>query len=941
MKKLLKRIILFLPVLYFCIQPLQAQTLPTVSFASSSSAHGESYSPTIPIEVDLSNAYEDTVYVDYAVTGGTATNGGVDYLLSPGMLTFSPGETKKYITIYMVHDYYGETNETIIITLSNPENATLGTPSSHTYTIINDDWNVFDFLQSNVSGSESVTDVTLTVGYFRLINVGDVSVNYQVIGGTATGGGVDYILNSGTLKMPLGQDTNDIHITVINDSLTEPDETIIVKLISGEPNNIGLRSTCTYTILNDDDNIAPAVSGYYPEPNSIQVPLDTFIKLEITDNLSGVDVNTVQILVENNIVYDGSLAEPNGVYNSLMGTCRRIGTPTDYSFIFLPSSWFDYEQEVDVVAYAKDKLGNTMPKKSYSFYTVMRGFGNNLKVNTGGDSQDQDHSSAATDSSGNIWVVWDHTNSLTDADIYIGKLKEGSNSFGTSTVVCRDAGIQNYPVIAIDHDNNIYVAWQGQSTLQGKWSIYVSKSADGITWSTPTVVDFSDPGNDYSQNLPAIAIDRSTTDTIYIVCEDNRGGNQDIWLSSSTDGTSWSPKRLTTNTSAQTDPDIAIKSHVVYVGWIDARNASKDIYGAISSNVWANQLWVGTSSYQTSVSIAADSINGALQEFWVDDVSGYYDIFYREEGSSSTGVSVTDEAGVGKSRPSGGIGIINGQSVPFVAWRDWRNVLNNNDTDIYYAEKTSSGFGTNILINDDIGTSAQSNPAVGVSLLGSPYIVWTDGRNGNNDIYYSGMTSFSAPYSQKYLVYGNSIIIQTTNGIEISIPSGSLPSGFAYSDIAISKLLNPPSLPEGCFGISYDFSPSGLIFSNSVTITIPHSGDDCPHQENYSVYWYNTQTGTWSQDGISDVEHYEISATFHTISFKTTHLTSFIVSASGASSSDGGSDSGSGSGGGCAMSRYSQTPEEISGYFVPYAAYIMILLLIGWRDKRNRIHNEN
>ena len=82
MKKLLKRIILFLPVLYFCIQPLQAQTLPTVSFASSSSAHGESYSPTIPIEVDLSNAYEDTVYVDYAVTGGTATNGGVAPLIA-------------------------------------------------------------------------------------------------------------------------------------------------------------------------------------------------------------------------------------------------------------------------------------------------------------------------------------------------------------------------------------------------------------------------------------------------------------------------------------------------------------------------------------------------------------------------------------------------------------------------------------------------------------------------------------------------------------------------------------------------------------------------------------------------------------------------------------------------------------------------------------------
>ncbi|MBN2590473.1 MAG: hypothetical protein JXA96_11480 [Sedimentisphaerales bacterium] len=949
MKTLFERIIQLVVVLFFCVQPLQAQTLPEVAFKSSSSGHYETYSPTVPISVVLSEVSTETVYVAYAVTGGTATN-GVDYLLSSGELMFSPGETTKDITIYLVHDLFGEIDETVIISLGNPINATLGYPSTHTYTIANDDWNSFGFLQSGSSGPESESTVSITVGYFRLINIGDVSVNYQVIGGTATGGGVDYILDSGTLEFELGQSMKDIEITIVDDSITEENETIIVKLVDGEPNSIGLMSTFTYTILNDDDDEAPIISEYYPEPNSIQVPRDTYIKLNITDNLSGVDANTVQIYVDGITVYNGSLADSNGVYNSFLGTCRLAGTETDYTFIFLLLDWFDYEQEVDVVVHAKDKYGNTMPKDSFSFHTVMRSFGNNLKVNTGSDSFDQDHPAAVTDLSGNIWIVWDHTKSSSDTDIHIGKLTVGENSFETSTVVCDDAGIQNYPVIAVDSDNNLYVAWQGQSTTGGNWDIYVSKSTDGTTWSTPAVVNFNDSSNNYSQNLPAIAIDHDTTDTIYITCQDNRDGNQDIWFSSSTNGTTWTPKRITTNTKDQTGPVIAINlNHDVYIGWTDARNASTDFYGATSYNSWANQGWVSTSSDQSNVAIATDPITGLLHEFWVDNANGYYDIFYRMQGTSSTGVSVTDEVGVGKNLPAAGVALIDGLAMPFVAWRDWRNVQSNSDTDIYYAEKTLSGFGTNILINDDIGTSSQSNPAVNVGISGSPYIVWADQRNGNKDIYYCGVTSFGDPFSMQYIPYGYSTILKTSEDVEITVSPGAIPTGFSYNDISVSKLLNPPTLPEGGCGVCYDFRPSGLTFNQSVTIVIPHDAEDCPNYNYYQVYWYNTETDTWSKDGISDVEHHILTDSIHTITFRTTHFTSFIVglgdASSGGGDSGGGSSSGDASsdsgGGGCAMSTSSQSPEEIFGYFLPYVVYVMILLTISWKYKRKRLNNGN
>lgn len=945
MKTLLKRSIQLVVVLLCCAQPLQAQTVPTVAFELSSSAHYESYSPTIPVTVILSSPTSNTVYVDYSVTGGTATGGAVDYYLPSGSLTFSPGETTKNIIIYMVHDLYGEANETIIISLSNPTGATLGSPSSHTYTIGNDDWYLFGFNQSGSSGWESEHTVNLTVGYYRGWYGGsDASVNYQVIGGTATGGGVDYTLDSGTLKIPLGQDTNDIIITINDDSISEDNETIIIKLI-GDPNTIGLNSTYIYTILDNDDEKAPSISEYYPEPNSIQVPRDTYIKLGITDNYSGVDVNTVQILVEENLVYDGSLAEPNGTYKTSFGTCIRTGTEAEYVFVFRPSTWFDFEQEVNVLVYAKDKYNNTMPKQSYSFYIVMRTFGGNLKVNTGSDSFSQDHPATAADSSGNIWVVWDHSPSAYDSGIYIGKLEAGKNSFEQSTVICDDPGIQSNPVIAIDSNDTLYVAWQDQSAIGNKWSIYVSKSSDGTTWSPPVVVSYSETSNIYNQTLPAIAIDHAEIDVIYIACEDDSEGNKDIWLSSSTDGTTWTPKRITTNTMDQTDPTIVVNDHVVYIGWTDARNESTDFYGIKSSSSWTNIPVVITGSNQSGITYAADSINNVVHEFWVDDVSGDYDILYRKTGmtgSVSNGISVTDEPVAGKNQPAAGVAVIDESPVPFVAWRDWRNVLSNNDTDIYYTEKTSSGFSTNILINDDTGTSPQTNPAVGVDGLGNPYIVWTDQRNGNNDIYYCGVSSLEEPLPMVYVDNYTSIIIQISGHMELTIPTGAMPSGFSTSDISVSKVINPPKLPDGCFGICYDIRPSGITFNTPVTITIVHNEDDCPNLNSYQVYWYNNETDTWSQDGISEVQHYEIAGGLHAVVCKSTHFTSFVVGSSGTSNPDyvdvGGSDSGSG---GCAMSPYAQSSDGAMGYFLEYLVYLVILFTISRIYKRKRINEVN
>ena len=50
----------------------------------------------------------------------------MDYTLASGTLTFDPGQTSKQIAVTVVNDSAVEMDETIVVTLSSPFNATLG-----------------------------------------------------------------------------------------------------------------------------------------------------------------------------------------------------------------------------------------------------------------------------------------------------------------------------------------------------------------------------------------------------------------------------------------------------------------------------------------------------------------------------------------------------------------------------------------------------------------------------------------------------------------------------------------------------------------------------------------------------------------------------------------------------------------------------------------------
>ena len=87
--------------------------------------------------VTLNPSSLQTVTVDYATGGGTATSGS-DYTAASGDLTFSPGDTTKTVTVTIADDDLDESDETFNLTLSDAVNASIPLPTG-TFTIRDDD----------------------------------------------------------------------------------------------------------------------------------------------------------------------------------------------------------------------------------------------------------------------------------------------------------------------------------------------------------------------------------------------------------------------------------------------------------------------------------------------------------------------------------------------------------------------------------------------------------------------------------------------------------------------------------------------------------------------------------------------------------------------------------------------------------------------------------
>jgi len=223
--------------------------LPAVAFAKTSGSGPEPAKVKLPVVLSAKSTFPVTI--NYAVTGGTAT-AGVDFKLAPGTLTIQPGQTTGTITLPILDDKLYEPNaETIVVTLSDPGNAVLGSAAVFSFTITETDpLPTVSFKLSKSSGKESQTPNLLVV-----LSRGSslvTTVSYAVIGGTAVAG-TDYTLPAiTTLTFQPGQTSLAIPLTLINDGTVHPNRTLKLQLAS--PNNAGLGKNKIEVFTIVDDN---------------------------------------------------------------------------------------------------------------------------------------------------------------------------------------------------------------------------------------------------------------------------------------------------------------------------------------------------------------------------------------------------------------------------------------------------------------------------------------------------------------------------------------------------------------------------------------------------------------------------------------------------------------------------------------------------------------
>jgi fibronectin-binding autotransporter adhesin len=139
----------------------------TVQFSSASYSVGEGGGSKV-VTATLSVASGSAVTVDYATSDGTAISGS-DYTAVTGTLTFPPGVTVQTFTVPITDDLAYDPAETITLTLSNPANATLGTPNTATLTIVDNEWPVYQ-IEASAAGLTVVVRVRLVDGYPEILS---------------------------------------------------------------------------------------------------------------------------------------------------------------------------------------------------------------------------------------------------------------------------------------------------------------------------------------------------------------------------------------------------------------------------------------------------------------------------------------------------------------------------------------------------------------------------------------------------------------------------------------------------------------------------------------------------------------------------------------------------------------------------------------------------
>ena len=220
----------------------------------------------------------ETTTADYGTQGASATGGGVDFTDTNGTLTWTAGETIKYVRVPIVNDSVSDGGEEMLLQVTNASGVTRFVDSNGDFQVhglgaigtINNDEPSDDLvgdlpLVSIEADAESETEGSSAS--FTLSRTGEATDALTVSLTVAEDGAMLAGTTPTSASFDAGSATATIEVDTVGDDTDETDSKITVTLATGDGYKLGTndQSEATTTILDDDAATLPggtvAVAG--------------------------------------------------------------------------------------------------------------------------------------------------------------------------------------------------------------------------------------------------------------------------------------------------------------------------------------------------------------------------------------------------------------------------------------------------------------------------------------------------------------------------------------------------------------------------------------------------------------------------------------------------------------------------------------------------------
>jgi hypothetical protein len=233
---------------------------PTLSISDDTVGEGNSGTSTASFDVTLSEPAESDVTVNFATADGSATTANNDYASNSGPLTFTPGDTTRFVTVDVNGDTTSEGDEDFSVTLSGAVGATIpAATGTATGTIIDDEGSPAVSVEDAppvTEGDSGTTNATFEVTLSH-DSASQITVDYATVAGTALVPD-DLQSASDTVTFAAGDTSEDVNVPVVGDIVDESDERFTLDL--SNPQGALAADMEGKGFITDDDTTRVSVS---------------------------------------------------------------------------------------------------------------------------------------------------------------------------------------------------------------------------------------------------------------------------------------------------------------------------------------------------------------------------------------------------------------------------------------------------------------------------------------------------------------------------------------------------------------------------------------------------------------------------------------------------------------------------------------------------------